>query len=912
MRRPPKCSCRCIECPGTCTLRVFDTASGALQWQKNDFQVIGASHSGKIFGVRYRKLTTSFKRQGYSIVAVSPNAITTFPTGDANRFQLKDLYGTSLSTNTATPIWTADIVSIATDGTESTLATGVFHSEGTNCVANTPGLGMAATLLSPSTPGEYAGRQHWRCNDAGLVLTTPEWSGQLFVESFDRDRLTTTHRFIIPATVLFYSSATRPPRWVFEINGTIVRVPLYGTASEFETAIESAPGVVSATVTGGPACLSQLVIDIEFSSTSGQIKNAIVENASQSYPSTSSLTNGNSPEMKCIWDLTAFAPKVVGWPKVDAGPVEGWSFTSDGNAVLTSGPWGADSTSVFGAKNRSWSRIQWTFPGGTPNWGSFNRVWNVDAFAGMQQIQSTAGTSSITRQLSGVRDGKVAITSTACRPTSTLSGDFTTHLILNESDGSSVASGWNGLLVSSKLRFDDGGQWYFTGTRKRLGSTNFAEVAYVESYGTTSGGNDLRERDWPSAFNSTGVAGMLISLGGSSPGASTQRIRDSFNTVAYDRNDGTIAWSGSWAESPDATDPAAGDIRIVADGSRSVLRLGNDSASSQSDSIRRSVNLSSFTSAVLALSYRRAGMVDTDDYVTIEVSADGTTFTEIGRISGPTNDTDYQTFSANLSTFLSSATTLRLTAPATMHSGARVLVDDIEITVAVPSGIMASQATASSTTANIQGSWIVRTETKTAQAEYPWGSYRRDSWIPISYGQRFSRYHEWRLLHGLDSSGSFVTNKSTPWYSDSVSLSSVQSDLTAWYGSVSGGGSIVRINPFGDDPHMMSQTPDLPTWQKINEIVILRHTGANIPASPLVPSQFNTLRLEVRNMQQIMSKSLIGLATASGVIQWQRDVGTKNGVSALWNLVRVSDGQAVVSTNCSPTIVPDVFPRGAL
>lgn len=902
MRRPPKCSCRCVECPETCTLRVFDTSSGELLWQKNGFKVIGASHSGNIFGVRYRKLTTSFKRVQLGQVRVTPNPITAAMFTGSNdwRFQLKDLYGSLAETNTGYPLWAADIVRIDTDGTETTLATNAYHAEGTSCDVQTPAWGMGNELLFTSIP--FAGLQHWRCNDSNLIIGLPGCSPN--AEVFDLNRLTKTHRMQWNHAILSPVSTTRIASWVLEINGSLIRVPLYGTASEWQTALAAAPGVVNVTVTGGPSCLARMTVDIEFSSTSGQIKNAGIENARGSINQ-----NGLG-----VFDLSSLSPVAVYSPTTEFPGVllDGVSFTSSGNALLANGNWGGSSLGVLGARNRSWSRIEWTMPGGTPNWGTFHKVWSVDAFAGMQQIQSTAGTTTILRALSGVRNGKLAIASTACRLTNTLAGPFYTHLILNESDGSVVESGWNGLMVFSQCRFDDGSQWYFTGTRARLGSTNFHEVAMVESYGTTSGGGDLRERDWPSAFNSTGVAGMLISLGGSSVGASTQRIRDSFDSVAYNRNDGTIAWSGSWTESPDTTDPASGDIRIVSDGTRSVLRLGNDTASSQANSIRRSVNLSSFTAAVLVLSYRRAGMVDSNNYVTIEVSANGTTFTEIGRISGPTNDTEYQVFSADIAAFASSTTTIRLTVPETMDAGAAVFIDYVEITVAVPSGIMASQATASSTTGSIQASWLGRTETKTAQGEYPWGSFRRDVWIPISYEQRFSRYHEWRLLHGLDSSGTFFTNKSTPWYSDAVSLSTVQSDLTAWYGSVVGGGSIVRINPFGDDPRLMSQNPELPTWQKINELVILRHTGANIPASPLVPSQFNTLRLEVRNLQQIVSKSMIGLAPATGVIQWQRDVGTKNGVATLWNLVRVSDGQVVAATECSPTIVPDVFPRGAL
>ena len=740
MRRPPKCSCRCVECPGVCTLRVFDTADGELLWQKNDLQILGASHSGKLFGVRYRKLTTSFKRQDYCIVNVSPNAITTFPSGNGNRFQLKEILGSGPEANTTTPIWIADIVSIGTDGTETTIAEGVFHSEGTNCKANGPGLGQAAYMLG-GIPFFWHGRQQqWQCNDDGLILTRPEWTGQVFPEAFDRDRLATTHRFIIPATALFAVTTARPARWVFEINGTIVRVPLYGTASEFETALESASGVVSATVTGGPACAARLTIDIEFSSTSGQIKNAIIENASQSYASTSPYTNGNSPEMQAIWDLTTFAPKVVGWPKVDAGPVERWSFTSDGTGVLTSGSWGA--SFGIGQKYRSWSKLTWTMPGGTPNWGHYRRAWNYDAFAGMQGIQPQTGQTTIQRQLAGVRGGKIGITSTACRLTNAGEGvAHTTHIVLSESDGSLVDSGWNGFLSNSFLRFDYNGYWYFTGTRRRVNNSSVWDVAYVESYGTTSGGNDLRERDWAEG----GIDSMIVGTGG----------------------------------------------------------------------------------------------------------VQGTSSSNQGRATSPT--------------------------------------------------------------ATVSGNWVCRTETRGAQAEYTWGFYRRDTFDQLSVLRRFSQSSEWRILHGSVSSGVFTAHKSTSWYAFDVALSTVKSDVAAWYGSVAGGGvPIAEINVFGDSPFLAGQSPDLPTWQLIEQVRVLRDSGGTPnPLAPLAPLAMDTIRIEIRNMTPLVTKSMIGSSVSEGVVQWQRDVGTKSGVSAAWNMVRVSNGQVVVATDCSPTIVPDVFPRGA-
>ncbi len=154
-----------------------------------------------------------------------------------------------------------------------------------------------------------------------------------------------------------------------------------------------------------------------------------------------------------------------------------------------------------------------------------------------------------------------------------------------------------------------------------------------------------------------------IDLNGNDVGTSGN-VRDTFESVAYNRNDGTLTWSTNWTEGPSATDAAAGDVRIVIDGTANVLRLGDDSATGQADTIRRSANLSAYTSAVLSFDYRRVALDDNiNDFILIEASSDGTTFTQVGRIEGPTNDATYQSFSVNISAYISANTTIRFTAP---------------------------------------------------------------------------------------------------------------------------------------------------------------------------------------------------------------------------------------------------------
>ena len=79
----------------------------------------------------------------------------------------------------------------------------------------------------------------------------------------------------------------------------------------------------------------------------------------------------------------------------------------------------------------------------------------------------------------------------------------------------------------------------------------------------------------------------------------TDNVRDNFDSQAYNLNDGTVNWFGSWVE----TDPTggsqratAGNVQILTTGTRQ-LRFGPAS------SIYRQVDLSSATSATLTLDY---------------------------------------------------------------------------------------------------------------------------------------------------------------------------------------------------------------------------------------------------------------------------------------------------------------------
>lgn len=239
--------------------------------------------------------------------------------------------------------------------------------------------------------------------------------------------------------------------------------------------------------------------------------------------------------------------------------------------------------------------------------------------------------------------------------------------------------------------------------------------------------------------------------------------------------------------------------------------------------------------------------------------------------------------------------------------------------IAFGSGVTEPTATFISSQASnnyaVSGPWMSASSgTIPAGTGYPFGSYRRDFYFILSSAVRFSDSTEWQLLHGSSSGGSFFTYKQTSWFPLYVSLDTVKAELLAWYGSVAGGGNpIVYVNPFGEDPEREATTPQLPTWQRIKEIWVLRDAFSTPnPFSPLAPLSIDRMCLKLRNRRKIVTHSLLGLNPSDGTIAWQRDVGihpTLN-VPANANPMAFAQNTIVVGTLCKAGVDTPIFPRG--
>ncbi len=184
----------------------------------------------------------------------------------------------------------------------------------------------------------------------------------------------------------------------------------------------------------------------------------------------------------------------------------------------------------------------------------------------------------------------------------------------------------------------------------------------------------------------SGLQPPTIDLDGNDS-APTQNITEDFESVTYsngtDGSPGT--WSTNWSETGETTSPTGGNIRISSDGDRALDFRALETGSNTS-SITRTANLSDFESAILTFDFRRLSLFN-NATVAIEISTDGTDFTQIGTIDGTTSDSTYQTFSQDISGFISSTTSIRFSAniPGNGDRNSTALfIDDIDIALTAP------------------------------------------------------------------------------------------------------------------------------------------------------------------------------------------------------------------------------------
>ncbi|UCG50789.1 MAG: hypothetical protein JSW58_11345 [Candidatus Latescibacterota bacterium] len=101
-----------------------------------------------------------------------------------------------------------------------------------------------------------------------------------------------------------------------------------------------------------------------------------------------------------------------------------------------------------------------------------------------------------------------------------------------------------------------------------------------------------------------------------------QNVRDEFNDVEYDGNDGSVNWSDDWEETGEADGPASGIVQV----SSNALRIGGNGANINNRGLLREADLSGAVSATLSYSYQRQLLGSPGGFIVVSISSDGGMF----------------------------------------------------------------------------------------------------------------------------------------------------------------------------------------------------------------------------------------------------------------------------------------------
>jgi hypothetical protein len=185
--------------------------------------------------------------------------------------------------------------------------------------------------------------------------------------------------------------------------------------------------------------------------------------------------------------------------------------------------------------------------------------------------------------------------------------------------------------------------------------------------------------------SSTQIAELAGGGGGGGGGGSltpfvcSGTYADRFDDQNFSGTNGSLDWAATpWIEVGESDGATRGDVQVANDTSDFQLQIqDNDNGG---EGVERPVNLAGATEAKLGLKYRRDSLDNSDDYVALLISTNGTAgpWTELHRF-GTSNDSVYQAFGINISAFISENTAIRLLSSPNLGRSDRVFFDDIEI-----------------------------------------------------------------------------------------------------------------------------------------------------------------------------------------------------------------------------------------
>src|SRR5688572_8887310 len=136
--------------------------------------------------------------------------------------------------------------------------------------------------------------------------------------------------------------------------------------------------------------------------------------------------------------------------------------------------------------------------------------------------------------------------------------------------------------------------------------------------------------------------------------AAAANVRDNFEFSGFSNDDGSHRWYGSWVEAGDNRSPYNGKISVgwLDRGGKRLVLSGSGA------SLSRKVATPTTSTVQLKFKALRAGF-EAGEYVAIQASANGTTFTEVGRISGAGTDAGFVDKTFDISAYRGRNTTIR-------------------------------------------------------------------------------------------------------------------------------------------------------------------------------------------------------------------------------------------------------------
>ncbi|HEU5136351.1 MAG TPA: S8 family peptidase [Steroidobacteraceae bacterium] len=153
-------------------------------------------------------------------------------------------------------------------------------------------------------------------------------------------------------------------------------------------------------------------------------------------------------------------------------------------------------------------------------------------------------------------------------------------------------------------------------------------------------------------------------------------VRDNFEVGSFGNNDGTHRWYGDWVESNDNNGPYDGKVAIgwIDRGGKRLIIGGNGTI------YRRAATPSTASTVTLRFKSSR-GYLEAGDYLAVQASANGgSSWTEVGRITGAANDSSFVSHSFNITAFRGRNTAIRFVASMDQSfPGDWVDLDDVEI-----------------------------------------------------------------------------------------------------------------------------------------------------------------------------------------------------------------------------------------